>query len=233
MTKMLKNNIFPRLGILRLVISDGGSQFILKQFENLLKMYGLRHIIDTPNHSQTSGHVDISNRGIKSILKKTVSTPRKNWAVKLNEALWACSYAYKTHIWTNPFNLVYGKSCHLLVELEHKVYCAIKTHNMKCRTVEGKIILDLHELEKLRLNAYENALIYKEHQKGIKWGGLVLIFNSRFRIFLIKLHSRRSRPFEVTIMTQTDAVEVWHISTQLFIGNGKRLKQHHTGEEMG
>jgi transposase InsO family protein len=85
--KLFKKTIFPRFGVPRLVISDGGSHFISKQFENLLKKYGVRHKVATPYHPQTSGQVEISNKEIKTILEKTVSTSRKDWAAKLDDAL--------------------------------------------------------------------------------------------------------------------------------------------------
>lgn len=111
--------------------------------------------------------MEISNREIKSILEKTVSTARKDWDAKLREALWAFRTAYKTPIGTTSFKIVYGKSYHLLIELEHKAYWTIKTLNMDYKVVRGKRILNQHELEKLRLDAYENTLLYKEHAK--KW----------------------------------------------------------------
>lgn len=96
---------------------------------------------------------------------------------------------YKTFIGTTSFKLIYGKSCHLLVDLEHKAYWVIKTLNMDYRAFGGKRILDLHELEELRLYSFENSMIYKEHTK--EWhdrcislrefneGELVLLFNYR------------------------------------------------------
>lgn len=62
MLKMFKKVIFPRFGIPRVVISDGGSHFINKVFENLLKKHGVKHKVATPYHPQTSGQVEISNR---------------------------------------------------------------------------------------------------------------------------------------------------------------------------
>ena len=84
---MFKNYIFPRFYIPRLVITDGGSYFISKLFENLFRKYGVRHKIVTQYHPQISTKVEISNREIKSILEKTVSTSRKDWAAKINKAL--------------------------------------------------------------------------------------------------------------------------------------------------
>lgn len=87
--------------------------------------------------------------------------------MKLNDTLWAYRTTYKTSIETTPFKLVHGKSWHLLVELEHKFYSDIKAPNMDQTAAGSKRMLDLHELEELRLDAYENSLIYKEWKK--KW----------------------------------------------------------------
>jgi hypothetical protein len=185
-------------------------------------------------HPQTSGQVEISNREIKTILEKTVSTSRKDWAAKLDDALWAYRTAYKTPIGTTPFRLVYGKSCHLPVELEHRAYWAIKNLNMDYQAASTKRMLELNELDELRLDAYENAKIYKERtkkwhdghilRKEFKEGELVLLSNSRLRLFPGKLRSRWSGPFEVTKVFQSGAVEIKSQSNATFTVNGQRLK---------
>ena len=86
-TKMFKTTIFPRFGVPRMVISDGGSHFINKIFAGLLKKNGVKHKVATPYHPQTSGQVEVSNREIKSILQKTINTNRKDWSLKLDNAL--------------------------------------------------------------------------------------------------------------------------------------------------
>ena len=85
--RFLKKNIFTRYGTPRAIISDGGSHFCNKQFDQLLGKYGVRHKVATPYHPQTSGQVELSNKELKRILEKTVSTSRKDWLLKLEDAL--------------------------------------------------------------------------------------------------------------------------------------------------
>ncbi|GJY65337.1 reverse transcriptase domain-containing protein [Tanacetum coccineum] len=82
--------------------------------------YGVTHRLSTPYHPQTSGQVEVTNRGLKRILERTVGENRASWSDKLDDALWAFRTAYKTPIGCTPYKLVYGKACHLPVELEHK-----------------------------------------------------------------------------------------------------------------
>nr|GEY82808.1 reverse transcriptase domain-containing protein [Tanacetum cinerariifolium] len=79
--------------------------------------------------------VKVTNRGLKRILKMTVGENRASWSDKLEDALWAFRTAYKTSIGCTPYRLVYGKACHLSLELVHKAYWALKHTNFDLRTV--------------------------------------------------------------------------------------------------
>ncbi|GJS37422.1 reverse transcriptase domain-containing protein [Tanacetum coccineum] len=99
------------------------------QFAKVMLKYGVTHRLSTAYHPQTSGQVEVSNRGLKRILERTIGENRASWSDKLDDALWAFRTAYKTPIGCTPYKLVYGKACHLPIELEHKAYWALKHAN--------------------------------------------------------------------------------------------------------
>ncbi|XP_073221501.1 uncharacterized protein [Cicer arietinum] len=155
-------------GVFRRCVPQEEMESITFHFQKMnlrLLLYGVKHKIATTYQHQTSGHVEVSNREIRSILEKTVSALTKDWSVKLDDALWAYRKTYNTPIGMNPYNWIYVKSCHLPVELRHKAYWAIKILNFDLKAVGGKRKLQLNELDELRLDTYENAKLYKERTK--------------------------------------------------------------------
>nr|GEV21671.1 reverse transcriptase domain-containing protein [Tanacetum cinerariifolium] len=128
----------------------------------------------------------------RSCLKRTVGENHASRSDKLDDALWAFRTAYKTPIGCTPYKLVYGKACHLPIELEHKAYWALKHANFDLQIAGDLKKFQLNELNELRDQAYENSLIYKEKTKRLhdskikdrvfKISDRVLIFNSRLKI---------------------------------------------------
>ncbi|GKE90195.1 reverse transcriptase domain-containing protein, partial [Tanacetum coccineum] len=112
--KFLKS-LFARFGTPRAIISDRSTHFCNDQFAKVMLKYGVTHRLSTAYHPQMSGQVEVSNRGLKRILERTVGENRASWSDKLDDALWAFRTAFKTPIGCTPYKLVYGKACHLLL----------------------------------------------------------------------------------------------------------------------
>ncbi|GKE39491.1 reverse transcriptase domain-containing protein [Tanacetum coccineum] len=234
--KFLKS-LFSRFGAPRAIISDRGTHFCNDKFDKVMSKYGVTHRLSTAYHPQTSGQVEVMNRGLKRILERTVGENHASWSDKLDDALWAFRTAYKTPIGCTPYKLVYGKSCHLPVELEHKAYWALKHANFDLKTAGDHRKLQLNEL---RDQAYENSLIYKEkmkklHDSKIKnrifnVGDQVLLFNSRLNIFSGKLKSRWSGPFTITEVFPYGTAKLSHPDGSNFKVNCHRLKHYYRGD---
>ncbi|GKD72875.1 reverse transcriptase domain-containing protein [Tanacetum coccineum] len=205
-----------------------------------MSKYGVTHRLSIAYHLQTSGQVEVTNRGLKRILERTVGENRASWSDKLDDALWAFRTAYKTPIGCTPYKLVYGKACHLPVELEHKAYWALKHANFDLKTTGDHRKLQLNELSELRDQAYKNSLIYKEktkklHDSKIKnrifnVGDQVLLFNSRLKIFSGKHKSRWSGPFTITKVYPYGTAKLSHADGSNFKVNCHRLKHYYGGD---
>nr|GEU45762.1 reverse transcriptase domain-containing protein [Tanacetum cinerariifolium] len=220
--------------------SDRRTHLCNDQFTRVMIKYGITHRLAPAYHPQTSGQVEVSNRGLKCILERTVGENRASWLDKLDDALWAFRTAFKTPIRCTPYKLVYEKSCHLLIELEHMEYWALKHVNFDLKTAGDHRKIQLNELSELRDQAYENSMIYKERTKKLHDSKIknrifnvddqVLLFNSRLKIFSGKLKTRWSGPFTITQVFPYGIVELSQPNGPNFKVNGHRVKHYFEGD---
>ena len=139
-------------------------QFIISHFlkiwgaQMVLKQYNVTHKVASPYHPPTNGQAEVSNRELKFFLEKTVASTRRDWSIKLDDALWAYRTTFKTLIWLSPFQMVYDKSCHLPVEMEYKAYRALKFLNFDETASREQRRLQQLALDEIYLSPEKSAL---------------------------------------------------------------------------
>ncbi|GKC12598.1 reverse transcriptase domain-containing protein, partial [Tanacetum coccineum] len=206
------------------------ARVVVKFLKSLFARFG------TPRAIISDRGTHFCNDQFAKVMSKTVGENRASWSEKIDDALWAFRTAFKTPTSCTPYKLVYGKSFHLPIELEHKAYWALKHANFDLKTAGDHRKLQLNELNELRDQAYENSLIYKErtkklHDSKIKnrifnVGDRVLLLNSRLKIFSGKLKTRWSGPFTITKVFPYGTIELSQPDGPNFKVNGHRVKHY-------
>ncbi|GKA54101.1 reverse transcriptase domain-containing protein [Tanacetum coccineum] len=207
--KFLKS-LFARFGTPRAIISDRGTHFCNDQFAKVMAKYGVTHRLSTPYHPQTSGQVEVSNRGIKRILERTIGENRASWSDKLDDALWAFRTAFKTPI--GYLNLA-GKNRKSQIN---------ELNELRDEAYENSLLYK-EKTKRLHDSKIKNRVF--------NVGDQVLLFNSRLKIFSGKLKSRWSGPYTVANVYPYGTIELSQKDGQNFKVNGHRVK-HYFGEDV-
>ncbi|GJY52019.1 reverse transcriptase domain-containing protein [Tanacetum coccineum] len=187
--KFLKS-LFARFGAPRAIISDRGTHFCNDQFAKVMLKYGVTHRLSTAYHPQTSGQVEVSNRGLKRILERTVGENRASWSDKLDDALWAFRTAYK-----NPYRVVctriqacVRKACHLRIELEHKLIGPSKIQTLISKRgviqesfkLNGNLMSSVLKIARIVMNSRALSFVFQEfHILSFILGIQIRIFKKR------------------------------------------------------
>ncbi|RDY02603.1 pol, partial [Mucuna pruriens] len=215
----LKSNIFCRFSMPKALISDQGSHFCNKTMSTLLKRYGVIHQVLIAYHPQTNGQVEVFNREIKKLLQKM--------SLLLEDALWAYRIAYRISLRMSPYvsSLVRHFTCQLRLSTALIGRSRSATWPTTKPAKKGNF-----NYKNWKSCAWKHIRTPRSTRKEFRVGQKVLLFHSRLKLIVGKLHSRWDEPFIITNVFTYGAVELKdEASNKIFQVNGHRLKHFHEG----
>ncbi|RDX72986.1 gag-pol, partial [Mucuna pruriens] len=204
----LKSNIFYRFGVPKALITKAVTSTIEPCPPCAISMR-----IATAYHPQTNGQAEVFNREIKKKRQKMTNPSKKDWSRFLEDALWAHRIAYRTSLGMSPYQIVFGKACHLPMEVEHRAYCAGSRDNSSCKNWTNCTWKPMRTLKSINL---EERVLSRPESTIVQ--------------FMIEAHSRWDGPFVITNVFSYGVVELKDEHTNsTFQANEHQIKLFHEG----
>ncbi|XP_057819044.2 uncharacterized protein LOC131032133 [Cryptomeria japonica] len=213
-----------------------GPQFTLELIVALVKEYEIRPWKSTPYHPQANGQVEVTNKELENILTKTIALHKRDWAMRLPEAVWAYHTTWKTTTGLTPYELIYGKKAVLPIEFEIKTLQTALQLSLSLSDAQKDCIVQLHSLDELHQDALfhteviqkQRALWHDRHirQRSFQPRDWALLYDSRFQDFKGKFHTRWLGPYEVEHVYDNSAIQLCTVDSKWrkLLVNGHRLK---------
>ncbi|XXG47788.1 hypothetical protein AAC387_Pa02g2368 [Persea americana] len=164
--QFLRTNIICRFSIPKRSVHDNGPQFRDHRFYRFCDKYKIQSCPSTPYNPAANGLAEAFNKTLCKILKKMVSTHKRDWSDKLPEALWAYRTTVRGPTHSTPFSLVYG--CEAVVPLEVQIP-SLRVSLQNEMTQENNVKLKLQELDNLDeklLEALQSVKLYQARMAG-------------------------------------------------------------------
>jgi hypothetical protein len=242
--QFLFERILMRFGTPLELVSDRGTHFLNEVITELTDRYNINHRKTTPYNPKANGLTERANGIVCNILTKIVTSQKTDWDRKLTSAVHAYNTAYKSTTGKTPYFLVYGQEVLQAVQTEVETFRVMSARYGDRTDDPHQRLEDIDALEEHRMDALERTAAVQELRKqsydrklppeiNITEGDLVLLFDSRYKDFPGKLHTRWLGPFLVSMVYPNGSLQLEDLTGRPLDNrtNGSRVKRYYPGDQ--